>query len=118
MPDDEENWWDEDELRKRVKEGLASREVLEEVKRRLPSIGELGVRIFTRLSKMPPMMRAHYVGEILAISRDLSKDLELQLEEDEELAMMILALLNFRDDDDDEGEEEPDLPKIGDLVTA
>lgn len=80
---------------------------------------DLGARIMSRLSKMSPTMRAHYYGEVLAISRDLAKDLKFKPEREEDLALLISMLLQYpNDDDDDDDGEKPDLPKTGDLVPA
>ena len=119
--DDGDDWkkLDEDEFVEEVRGRIDSEELVKEYEERIPEITELTARILSRLAKMSPTMRAHYQGEFMAMSKDLARDLNLDFEDDASLTLLILCLLRWEDDDDDEDEEEkPDLPKIGDLVTA
>ena len=119
---DRKNWkkWSEGKLVKKVKKHLEGQgdELAKEWREDLPLIIDLAARIVSRLSKISPTMRAHYVDEILAISRDLAKDVNIDVDDDRELTLLIMCLLQFRDDDDDDEKDAPDLPKIGDLATV
>ena len=119
---DRKNWkkWSEEKLVEKVKEHLEGKDdqLTKDWREDLPFITDLAARIISRLSKISPTMRAHYVDEILAISRDLARDVNLDADDDQELTLLIMCLLQFRDDDDDDEKDAPDLPKIGDLATV
>ena len=119
---DKKNWkkWSEEELVEKVKEHMKGKDdqLTKEWMEDLPFITDLSARIISRLSKLSPTMRSHYVDELLAISRDLARDVNLDVDNDQELTLLIMCLLQFRDDDDDDEKDAPDLPKIGDLVNV
>ena len=117
--DDDWRKMDEEQLVEEIGRRIKRGKLVDEFEEELPSIMELSARMISRLSKMSLTMRAHYKGEIIAISKDLSRDVRLDLKDDKELTLLIMCLLQFpEDDDDDDGKDAPALPKIGDLANV
>ncbi len=114
MPNDDKEW-EEEELEKAGREYIANNFM--DAKEVAESVISVASKILLRLRKVSPTLRSHYIGEILAISKDLAHDLDLEIKTNEELVTLILILLG-EGDDDDGSEEEPKVPKLGDLVMS
>lgn len=77
-------------------------------------------KVMAAIEKLPKHLNRHYRGELMAIGKDLVRDLDLGAVTEDELHQVLLVFLQ-RDDDDDDDEPEPkpvNSPQGGEKVLA